>query len=87
MDSLLKVMNINSYTFENNNKLKIENYLFIGAGLSTVIMSFLLTTYYNVIMSWALFYLVYSFSPSLPWEVNIINLRSTWDHSLDFSIN
>ena len=41
-----------------------------GAGLSTVIMSFLLTTYYNVIMSWALFYLVYSFSPSLPWEVN-----------------
>lgn len=41
-----------------------------GAGLSTVIMSFLLTTYYNVIMSWALFYLVYSFSPSLPWEVS-----------------
>ena len=40
-----------------------------GAGLSTVIMSFLLTTYYNVIMSWALFYLIYSFSPSLPWEV------------------
>ena len=80
-------MNINSYTFENNNKLKIENYLVIGAGLSTVIMSFLLTTYYNVIMSWALFYLVYSFSPSLPWEVNIPNLSSTWDHSLDFSIN
>jgi len=39
-----------------------------GAGLSTVVMSFLLTTYYNVIMSWALFYLVSSFSPSLPWE-------------------
>ena len=31
---------------------------FPGAGLSTVVMSFLLTTYYNVIMSWALFYLV-----------------------------
>ena len=31
-------------------------------------MSFLLTTYYNVIMSWALFYLVSSFSSSLPWE-------------------
>ena len=42
----------------------------LGAGLSTVIMSFLLTTYYNVIMSWALFYLAYSFSPSLPWEVS-----------------
>ena len=44
-----------------------------GAGLSTVIMSFLLTTYYNVIMAWALFYLVYSFSPSLPWEVSQLN--------------
>ena len=31
-------------------------------------MSFLLTTYYNVIMSWAIFYLVSSFSSSLPWE-------------------
>merc|ERR1719422_1421329 len=39
-----------------------------GAGLSTVVMSFLLTTYYNVIMSWALFYLVSSFSSTLPWE-------------------
>ena len=48
----------------------------IGAGLSTVIMSFLLTTYYNVIMSWALFYLVYSFSPSLPWEVDTTSLTS-----------
>ena len=48
-----------------------------GAGLSTVIMSFLLTTYYNVIMSWALFYLVYSFSPSLPWEVGWLNKTTT----------
>jgi len=39
-----------------------------GAGLSTVVISFLLTTYYNVIMSWALVYFVSSFTPSLPWE-------------------
>ena len=51
-------------------KPKSQRCCVLGAGLSTVIMSFLLTTYYNVIMSWALFYLVYSFSPSLPWEVN-----------------
>jgi len=39
-----------------------------GAGLSTVVISFLLTTYYNVIMSWALFYLASSFTAELPWE-------------------
>lgn len=31
-------------------------------------MSWLLTTYYNVIMSWAIFYLISSFQGSLPWE-------------------
>eukprot|EP00092_Neocalanus_flemingeri_P008337 GFUD01008989.1.p1 GENE.GFUD01008989.1~~GFUD01008989.1.p1 ORF type:complete len:587 (-),score=78.05 GFUD01008989.1:299-2059(-) len=39
-----------------------------GAGVATVVMSFLLSTYYNVIMSWALFYLFSSFSSTLPWE-------------------
>ena len=31
-------------------------------------MSFLLSTYYNVIIAWALFYLVYSFFDPLPWK-------------------
>merc|ERR1719483_1326987 len=39
-----------------------------GAGIATVVMSFLLSTYYNVIMSWALFYFLSSFSSPLPWE-------------------
>jgi len=39
-----------------------------GAGVGTVVMSFLLATYYNVIMAWALFYLFSSFTSSLPWE-------------------
>jgi SNF family Na+-dependent transporter len=39
-----------------------------GAGVGTVVMSFLLATYYNVIMAWALFYLFSSFSATLPWE-------------------
>ena len=39
-----------------------------GAGVATVIMTFLLSTYYNVIMSWALFYFISSFSSVLPWE-------------------
>ncbi len=36
--------------------------------MGTVVMSFLLATYYNVIMAWALFYLFSSFTSSLPWE-------------------
>ena len=39
-----------------------------GAGMATVVMTFLLSTYYNVIMSWALFYFISSFSSVLPWE-------------------
>ena len=32
-----------------------------GAGVGTVIISFLLCTYYNVILAWSLFYLTASF--------------------------
>ena len=38
-----------------------------GAGLGTVVISFFLCTYYNVILSWAMFYLAASFQSPLPW--------------------
>jgi len=38
-----------------------------GAGVGTVVISFLLSTYYNVILSWALFYFISSFKHPLPW--------------------
>ena len=38
-----------------------------GAGLGTVIISFFLSTYYNVILAWALFYLGASVQDPLPW--------------------
>merc|ERR1719225_226116 len=38
-----------------------------GAGVGTVVISFLLCTYYNVILSWAMFYLTASFQSPLPW--------------------
>lgn len=31
-------------------------------------MSFLLSTYYNVIIAWVLYYLVYSFYDPIPWK-------------------
>lgn len=45
-----------------------------GAGVGTVIMSFLLGTYYNVIIAWAIFYLFQSFTIDLPWR----NCNTTW---------
>ncbi|XP_038053661.1 sodium- and chloride-dependent GABA transporter 1-like [Patiria miniata] len=42
--------------------------IFKGTGLATVMISFVLTTYYNVIIAWALFYLFASMQSELPWD-------------------
>ena len=54
---------------------------FAGAGIATVVISFWLCTYYNVIISWAMFYLVSSFQDPLPWVGcgNWWNTKSCWD--------
>ncbi|XP_071502065.1 sodium- and chloride-dependent GABA transporter ine-like [Diadema antillarum] len=46
-----------------------------GTGVATVMITFLLTTYYNVIMTWALFYFFASFQSVLPWT----NCNNTWN--------
>ncbi|XP_066300203.1 sodium- and chloride-dependent GABA transporter 1-like isoform X2 [Branchiostoma lanceolatum] len=38
-----------------------------GAGLATVVITFIFSTYYNVIITWALYYLFNSFQEPLPW--------------------
>lgn len=49
--------------------------LFKGVGLATVVISFMFSTYYNVLLSWALFYFFNSFGATLPWT----SCNNTWN--------
>ncbi|XP_068558920.1 sodium- and chloride-dependent GABA transporter 1 [Cebidichthys violaceus] len=46
-----------------------------GVGLATVVISFVFSTYYNVLMSWALYYFFNSFGATLPWT----SCNNTWN--------
>jgi len=46
-----------------------------GVGLATIVISFILCTYYNVIITWALYYLFNTFQSILPWS----HCNSTWN--------
>ncbi|KAL4660615.1 sodium- and chloride-dependent GABA transporter ine-like [Arapaima gigas] len=46
-----------------------------GVGLATVAISFIMCTYYIIIITWALYYLFSSFQSPLPWE----NCNNTWN--------
>ncbi|CAK8682669.1 unnamed protein product [Clavelina lepadiformis] len=59
-----------------------------GVGIATVVISFILCTYYNVIISWALYYLFNTFQSPLPWY----SCESSWSsdncrHYINVSLN
>ncbi|KAM9385735.1 sodium-dependent serotonin transporter [Pholidichthys leucotaenia] len=49
--------------------------LFKGVGMASVAISFIMCTYYNVVITWALYYLFSSFQNPLPWQ----NCNNTWN--------
>jgi len=59
-----------------------------GTGIATVVISFFLTTYYIVIISWAMFYIFASFASEVPWSKcnNTWNSKDCWDGSLNESL-
>ncbi|KAL3227954.1 hypothetical protein MRX96_003887 [Rhipicephalus microplus] len=57
--------------------------LFKGVGYTVVMIAFYVDFYYNVIIAWALYYLVASFNTELPWT----NCNNSWntDHCLELA--
>jgi SNF family Na+-dependent transporter len=41
---------------------------FLGIGIAMMVISYLVSIYYNVIICWALVYLVSSFASEVPWK-------------------
>ncbi|GAB1294867.1 Transporter [Apodemus speciosus] len=48
-----------------------------GVGIASMVVSFLVSVYYNVINTWALWYLFHSFQDPLPWSVCPLNSNRT----------
>uniref|UniRef100_A0A4W3KC56 Transporter n=1 Tax=Callorhinchus milii TaxID=7868 RepID=A0A4W3KC56_CALMI len=49
--------------------------LFKGVGMASVAISFIMSIYYNLIITWALYYLINSFQNPLPWQ----SCNNTWN--------
>ncbi len=54
----------------------IKGVLFVaGVGVAQLVTNAMVSIYYNMIMAWALFYLVASFTSDLPWT----DCDNTWN--------
>ncbi|XP_061608544.1 sodium-dependent dopamine transporter isoform X3 [Phyllopteryx taeniolatus] len=58
-----------------------------GVGIASAAISFIMCTYYNVVITWALYYLFSSFQDPLPWEScnNTWNTPNCTDHATNGS--
>uniref|UniRef100_A0A3Q2PDA0 Transporter n=1 Tax=Fundulus heteroclitus TaxID=8078 RepID=A0A3Q2PDA0_FUNHE len=58
-----------------------------GVGMASVAISFIMCTYYNVVITWALYYLFSSFQAPLPWQScnNTWNTPNCTDHATNSS--
>ncbi|KAM6984870.1 sodium- and chloride-dependent GABA transporter 1-like [Aplochiton taeniatus] len=54
-----------------------------GVGIATLILSFVVSTYNNTVMTWGLYYLFNSFSTPLPWQL----CNATWNIPENCSTN
>ncbi|KAM3868931.1 sodium- and chloride-dependent GABA transporter ine [Diretmus argenteus] len=56
-----------------------------GVGVASVAISFIMSTYYNVVITWALYYLFSSFQAPLPWQ----SCNNTWNtpNCTDVAVN
>ncbi|XP_014324901.2 sodium- and chloride-dependent GABA transporter ine-like [Xiphophorus maculatus] len=61
--------------------------LFKGVGIASVAISFIMCTYYNIVITWALYYLFSSFQAPLPWQScnNTWNTPNCTDHATNSS--
>ncbi|TNM84676.1 hypothetical protein fugu_008854 [Takifugu bimaculatus] len=58
-----------------------------GVGMASVAISFIMCTYYNLVITWALYYLFSSFQAPLPWQTcnNTWNTPNCTDHATNSS--
>lgn len=56
-----------------------------GAGLSSVVISFLMSTYHNVIIAYAIYYFFTAFKTDQPWSDcdNLWNTERCWSAALN----
>eukprot|EP00121_Abeoforma_whisleri_P013987 Awhi_evm1s12905 len=60
---------------------------FSGIGMACAFTSFIICTYYCIIMSWSVVYLVESFFPELPWSLKDGDMKAAENHFINDTLN
>lgn len=57
----------NQFMERKKNPALKHSHFFPGAGMASVVVSFLMSTYYSVIIAYAIYYFFSAFRPEMPW--------------------